>query len=195
MDREDGIREAILSAADRRIARFGYGRTTVADIARDCGLSPARIYNFFSGKLDLAAAIERREDAALAVAMGREAHRHKGRYAAALRALLLREVRATHRRFSVKPGAVELTRRLADGRPGHDTEALERRRAVLAGLLASAGEAGEFTVRDPHHTAGAIQSATAKFRDPAVVASRDVGALVREAEGVVELILDGLKVC
>ena len=193
MDREDGIRDAILSAADGRIARFGYRRTTIADIARDCGLSPARIYTFFSGKLELAAAIERREDAALAASMDREAHRHKGRYGAALRALLLREVRATHRRFAAKPGAVDLSRRLSEGRPGHDPEALERRRAVLAGLLAQANEAGEFAVRDPHDMAGVIQSATARFRDPAVAVRCEIRALVREAEGVVELILDGLK--
>ena len=125
--------------------------------------------------------------------MDREAHRHKGRYGAALRAFLLREVRATHRRFAVKPGAVDLSRRLAEGRPGHDAEALVRRRAVLAGLLARANEASEFAVPDPHYTAGVIQSATARFRDPAVAASCEIGALVREAEGVVDLILDGLK--
>ncbi|MGO6907884.1 helix-turn-helix domain-containing protein, partial [Rhizobium ruizarguesonis] len=37
----------ILDAAERLFRHYGYSKTTVADIARDLGMSPANIYRFF----------------------------------------------------------------------------------------------------------------------------------------------------
>lgn len=55
-DRPD-TRTRILDAADRLFGHFGYSKTTVADIARDLGMSPANVYRFFASKLEIVEAI------------------------------------------------------------------------------------------------------------------------------------------
>ncbi len=37
------VRGQILSTAERLFRAYGYAKTTVADIARECGMSPAKI--------------------------------------------------------------------------------------------------------------------------------------------------------
>lgn len=49
--------DRILEAAERLFRHYGYGKTTVADIARDLGMSPANIYRFFSSKEEIHHAI------------------------------------------------------------------------------------------------------------------------------------------
>ncbi|GEO86166.1 MULTISPECIES: TetR family transcriptional regulator [Alphaproteobacteria] len=50
--RQENIRR-ILEAAERLFRHYGYGKTTVADIARDLGMSPANIYRFFDSKNEI----------------------------------------------------------------------------------------------------------------------------------------------
>lgn len=49
-------REALLQAAVRRFAAEGFQRTSVADVARDVGVTPAAVYAYFASKEDLFAA-------------------------------------------------------------------------------------------------------------------------------------------
>jgi AcrR family transcriptional regulator len=48
--RRDQTRLRILNKADELFHRLGFYKTTVADIARELGMSPANIYKFFSSK-------------------------------------------------------------------------------------------------------------------------------------------------
>ncbi len=47
----------ILDAAERLFRHYGYSKTTVADIARDLGMSPANVYRFFASKVEIHQAI------------------------------------------------------------------------------------------------------------------------------------------
>jgi AcrR family transcriptional regulator len=46
-------RQALLEGAIRRFAADGYRGTSVSDVARDAGLTPAAVYAYFDGKEDL----------------------------------------------------------------------------------------------------------------------------------------------
>src|SRR3954452_13892587 len=43
----------ILDCAERLFRHYGYGKTNVADIARELGMSPANIYRFFACKVEI----------------------------------------------------------------------------------------------------------------------------------------------
>ena len=43
-----------------RIKHYGYGKTTMAEIAADCDMSPGNIYRFFEAKIDIAEAMARK---------------------------------------------------------------------------------------------------------------------------------------
>ena len=48
---------AFSTAAERLFRHYGYGKTNVADIARELGMSPANIYRFFASKVEIHQAV------------------------------------------------------------------------------------------------------------------------------------------
>lgn len=53
MDRK----EAIIFSARKQFTRFGYTKTTMDDIARECGMTKPTLYQHYAGKADLFAAV------------------------------------------------------------------------------------------------------------------------------------------
>src|SRR5438105_9742905 len=56
---ETGVRERILTTAERLFREIGYQKTTVADIAKDLRMSPANVYRFFDTKKAINAGVAR----------------------------------------------------------------------------------------------------------------------------------------
>ncbi|RVU02164.1 TetR/AcrR family transcriptional regulator [Novosphingobium umbonatum] len=54
---EHAVRDQIIAAAHECFARYGYGKTTVSDLAREIGFSKAYIYRFFESKQAIGEAI------------------------------------------------------------------------------------------------------------------------------------------
>jgi AcrR family transcriptional regulator len=50
---KDGVRDGILDATERLLARFGYRKMTVEDIAREVGVGKGTIYLHFSSKEEI----------------------------------------------------------------------------------------------------------------------------------------------
>jgi AcrR family transcriptional regulator len=73
---ETGVRERILTTAERLFREIGYQKTTVADIAKDLRMSPANVYRFFDSKKSINAGVAKRlmgevEDASRKIASGK----------------------------------------------------------------------------------------------------------------------------
>lgn len=54
---DHSIRDQIIEAADAHFSHYGYGKTTVADLAKAIGFSKAYIYKFFDSKQAIGEAI------------------------------------------------------------------------------------------------------------------------------------------
>jgi AcrR family transcriptional regulator len=54
---DHNIRDQIIEAADAHFSHYGYGKTTVADLAKAIGFSKAYIYKFFDSKQAIGEAI------------------------------------------------------------------------------------------------------------------------------------------
>ena len=54
---DHNIRDQIIAAADAHFSHYGYGKTTVADLAKAIGFSKAYIYKFFDSKQAIGEAI------------------------------------------------------------------------------------------------------------------------------------------
>jgi AcrR family transcriptional regulator len=54
-----GLRDRILAVAIRRFAKFGYRRTSIAQIARDAGVAAGTLYRYFESKEDIFRAVVR----------------------------------------------------------------------------------------------------------------------------------------
>ena len=62
-------RGAILDAAFRRFARYGYRRTSLGDIAEEVGLSRPALYHYFRNKEDVFRALSQRINAGVVAAI------------------------------------------------------------------------------------------------------------------------------
>lgn len=88
-------RGRILMEAERVFRLYGYGKTTVADIAKELGMSPANIYRFFASKSAIMEAMTEhilatRVEAEQAIANG------AGSVAERIRGVLMQEYQHTH---------------------------------------------------------------------------------------------------
>jgi AcrR family transcriptional regulator len=182
----------IVAAARKRFQHFGYGKTSMAEIAGDCGMSPGNIYRFFPGKLDIAEAIATDDYKAHLERLKKLASRPGRSVRDKLRDFLVEGLRRTHARLEKDPRALELARVIAAERPDFSDWMTECERKLMVDLMEEAEAKGEFSVADKNAAAEAIQSATLKFRVPQLWPQTSLARLERELDGVLSLLLEGL---
>ena len=192
MAEKDNIREQIVEAAKKRFSHFGYAKTTMAEVASDCAMSPGNLYRFYPGKLDIAEAIATTDYSkhlehmrALAIAPDRNARER-------LHDMLFEELRRTYHKLEKHPRAYEMALVISRERPEYANWMLAEERKILVALMDEAERRGEFTIEDKEFTAEMIQSATMKFRYPQLWSKLTLPKLERELEGVLRILIDGL---
>ncbi len=192
MTKNDAVRTQIVEAAKKRFSHFGYAKTTMAEVATDCDMSPGNLYRFFPGKLDIAEAIATEDYAGhlrylkkTAAAPGKTARTR-------LHDLLVEELRRTFKQLEKDPRAYEMARVIANERPEFSDAMATSERQLIIDLLEEGHAQGEFAVADTEDTAETIQCATMKFRYPQLWSKQTLPRLEEELEGVLALLLDGL---
>lgn len=193
MSGKDNVRQKIIEAARKRFSHFGYGKTTMADVASDCSMSPGNLYRFFPGKLDIAEAIVTEEYGRhlaemrkLALAPGKGARQR-------LHDFMFADLRRRFHKMEKDPRGYEMVRIVIDERPPLADWILSSERALLVELLTEAEHRGEFPRADKEHVAEMIQSATMKFRYPQLWSETALPDLERELKGVLNLLLNGVS--
>jgi len=189
----DDTAKQILDAASRRFLHYGYGKTTMSEIAQDCNMSTGNLYRYFPSKLDIAemfVRVLRREQVARLRAVADDQTLNP---ADKLRSFFLRKFKLAYERFHDKPKAYELSSELLTSRPkvGIEWENAEGR--VLAEILIEGDASGAFAVENPAETAKILQDAGYRFTSPAVFHEGDFDELAAELNGVIDLILDGFS--
>ncbi|MBL8781296.1 MAG: TetR/AcrR family transcriptional regulator [Alphaproteobacteria bacterium] len=189
---KDTVRGNILLAAKKRFVHYGYAKTTMAEIAADCSMSPGNLYRYFPGKLDIAEAIAG-EAGEQAIAKLRDVLKRPGRSAKErLRDFMFADMRLTYEQLEYDKQVYEMARVVMMDRPQFANRILALHRALLSEILAAGNASGEFAIEDVVFTAEMIQSATMKFRYPQLHSKLPYEKLERELEGVVHLVLNGL---
>ena len=190
---KDTVRDKIVEAAKKRFSHFGYGKTTMAEIATDCSMSPGNLYRFFPGKLDIAEAIASQDYEThlthlrkLVTTPGRNARER-------LRDLLFEELRRTYNKLEKDPRVLEMATQIGHERPQFINWMLANERTILVALLEEAERRGEFLPPgEKEEIAEMIQSATMKFRYPQLWSKLTLPKLERELDGVLNLMFEGL---
>ncbi|MBV8976689.1 MAG: TetR/AcrR family transcriptional regulator [Alphaproteobacteria bacterium] len=192
MAEKDTIREQIVQAAKKRFSHFGYAKTTMAEVATDCCMSPGNLYRFYSGKLDIAEAIATEDYTKhldhlrkLAMAPGKSGPER-------LHDLLFEELRRTYHKLEKDPRAYEMAVVISRERPEYANWMLREERKILVEMMEEAERRGEYVPPDKEFTAEMIQSATMKFRYPQLWSKLTLPKLERELEGVIKLLINGI---
>ncbi|HAW54735.1 MAG TPA: TetR/AcrR family transcriptional regulator, partial [Hyphomonas sp.] len=177
-------RQQILEAAMERIVHYGYSKTTMSEIAKDCNMSAGNIYRFFASKLDIAEAIGRKFNSELYQTYA-SICRKPITAADRLRQFFEFSMVRTYEALEEKDKLVELAETLADERPLFMNEQLAQERVYLVQILENGIEAGEFRPLDrKEETAEMIQASMMKFRFPQMFSHLTLPKLKRELAGV-----------
>ncbi len=194
MTEKTDTRQQILEAAMQRIKHYGYGKTTMAEIARDCGMSAGNIYRFFKSKIDIAEAMARQLNAQINQFQAGLA-RGEGSAPKKLRQLHEIDLKTTFEKLDSDAKVLEVAEVLARERPLFANEELALERVHLVEILKQGVKDGDFApMDDPSFIAEMIQSATMKFRYPQLFTRLNLAQLQRELAGVMDIIIAGLSV-
>jgi AcrR family transcriptional regulator len=188
----DDTRTRILIEAERLFRHFGYAKTTVADIADACRMSPANVYRFFASKSQINEAI-----------CGRIMSDLEGQ----LRRIATADAPASERLTNfIELSARFIAETLVQEKKVHDMVVvameeqwasiqrhLQATTAMIAGIVASGIASGEFRPQDPYRAAKCVHSCLAALQHPVVVAQcRDEPDMASPAE-MAAFILSALK--
>ena len=191
---KEAVKDAILDATDRLLARFGYKKMTVEDIAVEVGIGKGTIYLHFTSKEEIVLShvdriVERVKEQL------REIAASEAPAAERLRSMLL--TRVLYRFDSIQHYTQSLNDLLAALRPG-----LMARRAlyfeaeaqIFAELLTAGRKTGEFEFQDEKATARALLQATNGLL-PYSLSTAELGAreeVEQRAAAVADLVMRGL---
>ena len=192
MSDKSKTREQILDAAMNRIKHYGYGKTTMSEIARDCDMSAGNIYRFFASKLDIAEAMARQFNAELYQSYS-EIVRSDAPPAQRLRTVFHYNLGQTFDAIEREAKILEVAEVLGEERPLFMNEGLAQERIYLCTILEDGVERGDFApVENCNYTAEMIQSALMKYRFPQLFSRLTLPKLRRELNGVLDIIIAGL---
>lgn len=192
MDDKSATRDRILQAAMTRIKHYGYGKTTMAEIAADCDMSPGNIYRFFEAKIDIAEAMARKHYAEEHTAMAQVGRRKDWAADKRLREMLLKRMRDNFQMFSDNAKILEVAEVLSRERPVFMNELIALERVGITAVIQEAMDNGIFAKGDAEFLAEMLQAATVKFSIPQLISRLTLPKLEREFNGVMDLILQGL---
>lgn len=166
-DRSD-TRTRILDVADRLFSHYGYAKTTVADIARELGMSPANVYRFFTSKLEIVEAIAERIFAA------RHAHNlatvaGPGTATERLTHFIVDNHRLNLEAFATDPKSYELVE-VAMAEQWHTiSKYLTCMTDVLESLIVDGIARGEFPPQDTRRSAACVRQASVSLFHPTLL--------------------------
>ncbi|MCI4643869.1 MAG: TetR/AcrR family transcriptional regulator [Hyphomonadaceae bacterium] len=186
-------RERILEAAVARIMHYGYAKTTMSEIARDCDMSAGNIYRFFASKLDIAEAMARRFNSEIYQEYARIA-RQDLPASERLHVFFTYGMEQTFEKLDSDDKLLEVAEVLSESRPLMMNEELAQERIHLVRILEDGVIRGEFApMADTIFVAEMIQVATMKFRYPQLFSRLTLPKLRRELAGVTALLLAALR--
>ena len=189
----EDIKGLILEKAIDRFVQYGFGKTTMVEIAKDCDMSAGNLYRYFESKFDIGVGVAQGYIAQAEQILKDVMQRPGLQPGQRLEAFVLEKLRFMHRHILEQPNAQDLVNYILDER----WDLVERHREVQNGLLAEilseGNRSGEFKVGDVAQTANVIYAMTTKFRLPHFIKNVTLEELEQEAKGVVALMIHGLK--
>ena len=187
----NGKREAIIHAAWALIRHYGYGKTTIDDIAKKAGVGKGTVYLYFRSKTDIMLALtdltnERITKELERIAARNDAPEERLRACVIYRVMTLFDLvhRYPHSEDVIASILPEIVERL---------DRYVRRHGELLGQIVAEGcESGTIIAKDPNAT-GQLLAQLFEFMTPPYYRFKSRDALEGFAGEVVDLLLVGLQ--
>ena len=185
-------RARILDTADRLFRHYGYDKTTVADLARELGMSPANVYRFFASKLEIVEAI--------AVRMFEERHRHNltivasgGTPAERLRRFLVENHRITVETLVGDRKVHDIVEvAMTEQWPAIETH-LSQIADIIEALIREGVASGEFQAADPRRAAVCLRQSFVSMIHPTLIVQCSDDLERADADELADFIIRALR--
>ena len=182
----------ILDAALARFGHYGFNKTTMAEIAKDCEMSAANIYRHFDGKneilADLALQLFKDQESELSKISTRNFATCSDKLLSFFEEALL----LTHQYVTEQVKMKEMVDYICLERFDLVDSHCEVKRRLIQDILLEGKSKGEFTIPDLEQTTRACSDATVMFHTPIFMEMYSLAELQSSCRGVVQLLLTGL---
>jgi AcrR family transcriptional regulator len=189
----EDIKGLILEKATDRFVRYGFGKTTMVEIAKDCGMSAGNLYRYFESKFDIGVGVAQQYISDAEQILRDVLQRPGLKPARRLEAFVLEKLRFMHSHIIEQPNVQDLVNYILDERWDLVEHHRDAQNALMSEILSEGNRAGAFKVADVVLTANTIYAMTTKFRLPHFIKNVTLEELEQEAKGVVALMIQGLK--
>jgi len=187
------IKALILEKAIDRFIRYGFGKTTMVEIARDCGMSAGNLYRYFESKFDIGVGVAQGYISNAEQILS-DVVQHPGlKPAQRLEAFVLEKLKFMHSHIVEQPNVQDLVNYILDERWDLVELHREAQNSLMSEILSEGNRNGEFKIADVAQTANAIYAMTTKYRLPYFFKNVTLEDLEQEAKSVVSLMIQGMK--
>ncbi len=187
------IRTEILNAAHERFRNFGYGKTTMAEIADDVNMSAANLYRYFDNKQDIAAACADQCMDELHKLLENVVKLPNLNATQRFHMFVQTAMRYYYEMSHDTPRLNELVESIAHNHPGMIHQRNQKIESLMAAILKQGMEEDEFQVENILSTARAVTKATVMFTTPIFMPLYTLEQFEKMAVDVVTLIIKGLR--
>jgi AcrR family transcriptional regulator len=189
----DATRTLIVDTAERLFRTLGYQKTTVADIARDAGMSPANVYRFFASKAAINQIVAERLLSGLSDLAWAIARRHTSP-AERIRAIFRAMQEQTVALFFTEKTMHDMVAAAMDEHWPVIQQHIETVEGAIRHIVMDGQANGSFARLDPQSTAKLIHASMVCFIHPQLVQQcKEIEVLPAQAEGMAELMLRALR--
>jgi AcrR family transcriptional regulator len=193
LETTEETKNTILDKAFIRFRHFGFGKTTMVEIAEDCEMSAGNLYRYFKSKKDIGAGCARHCMQQKLELVREIVRNHRLSPEKKLQAFALEVLEYMHQQFSDQPALIELVDFISRERWDIVLQYMEQERSLLSEILSEGNRSGDFNIPDVLETSKWIQAALIKFIAPRYMDAFTLEELRQEAIGVTAMLTKGLK--
>ncbi|MDH5541835.1 MAG: TetR/AcrR family transcriptional regulator [Nitrospinota bacterium] len=199
METNEDIKGKILEAAMARFIHYGFHKTTMAEIAKDCGMSAANLYRFFQNKAEIIVTLALNHFEVTWEKMEAIVGNRTLASAEKLESFFVHLFRCNRDLLREKPNISEVVEFFLNERPDIVKEMVSREIVTLEKILVDGNDSGEFAIEDTAETARNFRMAFTPFivtpfllhiMDNKVI---DHGDLETRLKSLLKLLLKGIS--
>ncbi len=193
MERALDTKKQILEASEKLFDYYGFQKTSMTDIARECHMSAANIYRFYESKDEILAEIANNLFRDTEKKLREVLRRSELSPSERLETIIVENLRHLDMICSCHAKIDEAVEYIKKKRPELFNRHVETKRSMVAEVLAEGNRSGEFEIEDIIGTAGLILNATFLCRCQWVGSSPPIDKVAEVAKGIIRLFVSGLQ--
>jgi len=189
----DKLRQEILNAAHARFLRYGFSKTTMAEIAKDVSMSAANLYRYFKNKQEITSACACRCMASRLEHLKTAVRQNHLSASQRLLAFAVEGYRHNRDIMQNTPKINELVENITSNNPDLVHANMKAQIALIAEILAYGNETAEFSVEDIISTAETLYITLLLFDVPIFLPLFTEKEFEAKAQRVVTLLIAGIR--